>query len=231
MLAITARYGDKPDNGVYYVDKEFKDIFDKLGVSLFPVSSLMSLYDVVNLCQGLIVTGSPIDINPMRYGSSGKNVHPMADETDTLDFTYIQAFHSVGKPVLGICRGIQSINVCFGGTLKSVFGHRLDTPVQNAVLHDINLSKGSLLRSWYDDRDIIPVNSLHSLAVDKVADGFEIIAKSVQNNVTEAIFRDNILGVQWHPEYMDDIFFFAKAVEWMKEVYCNSLRKERVTKG
>lgn len=60
MLAITARYSDKPDNGVYYVNKEFKDIFDKLGVSLFPVSSLMSLYDAVNLCQGLIVTGSPI---------------------------------------------------------------------------------------------------------------------------------------------------------------------------
>ena len=89
--------------------------------------SLTNLEEVVNICDGLIVIGSAIDINPKNYDEQPiSEIHKMTEEIDTLDFSIIKAFNNVNKHILGICRGIQSINVCFGGSLyQDIPNHKL----------------------------------------------------------------------------------------------------------
>ncbi len=102
ILAITQRYGlFEKGSEKYYIDKEFKDIFEKLNVLLFPISSLTNIEEVTKICDGLIVIGSAIDINPKNYDEQPiAKIHNMAEEIDTLDFTIIKAFNDVHKPIL-----------------------------------------------------------------------------------------------------------------------------------
>ena len=105
IIAITERYGlSEKGSEKYYIDKEFKDIFEKLNILLFPVSSLTNITEVINICDGLLVTGSVIDINPKNYSEQSiSEIHEKTEEIDTLDFTLIKAFNKANKPILGIC--------------------------------------------------------------------------------------------------------------------------------
>ena len=100
-----------------------------------------------------------------------------------------------GKPVIGVCGGLQSINVCFGGSLKKVTNHNL-----GGVHHDINIDKDSFLYDVFKT-ERTSVNTYHNWAIDKVAPGFRVVATS-DDGVVEAIeCKDkNIFAVQWHPE-------------------------------
>ena len=205
ILAITERYGlSEKGSEKYYIDKEFKDIFEKINVLLFPVSSLTNLEQVINICDGLIVIGSVIDINPKNYNEQPiTEIHKMAEEIDKLDFTIIKAFNDVNKPILGICRGIQAINVCFGGSLyQDIPNHRL--PLKES--HNVKFEKDSFLYNCYNVEQM-KTNSLHHQAIKEVAKGFKVVAKS-EDGIVEAIENKNIIAVQWHPEYMMDIKFF-----------------------
>ena len=171
---------------------------------MFPVSSLTNLEEVVNICDGLIVIGSAIDINPKNYNEQPiAEIHKMSEEIDTLDFTIIKAFNNVNKPILGICRGIQAINVCFGGSLyQDIPNHKLSINER----HNVKFEKNSFLYNCYNT-DQIKINSLHHQAIKEVAKGFKVVATS-EDGIVEAIENKNIVAVQWHPEYMMDIKFF-----------------------
>lgn len=205
ILAITQRYGlFEKGSEKYYIDKEFKDIFEKLNVLLFPISSLTNIEEVTKICDGLIVIGSAIDINPKNYDEQPiAKIHNMAEEIDTLDFTIIKAFNDVHKPILGICRGIQAINVCFGGSLyQDIPNHKLTKEER----HNVKLEKNSFLYDCYNTEKM-QINSLHHQAIKEVAKDFKVVAKS-EDGIVEAIENKNIIAVQWHPEYMNDIKFF-----------------------
>ena len=210
ILAITQRY-EKCDEEKYfkesfYLSKYFKDIFEELNVLLFPVASTTQLETVVGICDGLIVTGRSIDVNPKYYGekvteSRNLDVYEFEDE---LDFALIKSFHKANKPILGICAGIQSINVCFGGSLhQNIQNH---SSKQELKMHTINIEKDSFLEKCYTTNKI-EVNSFHHQAIKKVAQGFKVTATSDDGTI-EAIEYNNILGVQWHPEKMEDVEFF-----------------------
>ena len=204
ILAITQRYGlSEAKAEKYYIDKEYKEIFEKLNVLLFPVSSLTNLKEVIKICDGLIVTGSVIDINPKNYGEQSiKEIHKMTQEIDTLDFTLIREFNKANKPILGICRGIQSINVCFGGSLyQEIENHKLPREER----HRVKFEKDSFLYKCYNT-EYMQTNSLHRQAIKEVAKGFKVTAKS-DDGIIEGIENKNIIAVQWHPEYMMDIDF------------------------
>ena len=212
ILAITQRYGlSEKGSEKYYIDKEFKDIFEKLNVLLFPISSLTNIKEVTKICDGLIVIGSAIDINPKNYDEQPiAKIHKMTEEIDTLDFTIIKAFNNVNKPILGICRGIQAINVYFGGSLyQDIPNHKLPKEER----HSVKLEKDSLLYGCYNTEKI-QINSLHHQAIKKVAKGFKIVAKS-EDGIVEGIENKNIIAVQWHPEYMMDIKFFEYFINKM----------------
>lgn len=205
ILGITERYGlDSDGMERYYIGKHFKEIFEKLNVLLFPISALTDLNKVVDICDGLVIIGSVIDINSINYNEQPiAPIHEKCEEADTLDFELIKAFNEAGKPILGICRGIQVINVYFGGSLyQDMKGHKL--PLDKR--HNINIKKETFLYNCYN-KENIQVNSTHHQAIKNVATGFKVTAIS-DDGFIEGIEKENIIGVQWHPEIMEDINFF-----------------------
>lgn len=209
IIAVTMRHGLSDKNyHKYWIDKNLKNIFEELGVLIFPVSAPVGVEEIADICSGLIVTGSPIHIDAKKYGAD--NFHPVDErnkEIDDLDFALIGEFSKRNKPILGICRGIQAINVYFGGTLnQNIADHKIG--ITNR--HQISVEKGTFIWDYFrSDRAL--VNSIHSQVVEKVADGFKISAIS-DDGVIEGIEKGNIIGVQWHPEHMLDREFFEKFI-------------------
>ena len=132
----------------------------------------------------------------------------MTEEIDTLDFAMIKKFNDVNKPILGICRGIQAINVFFGGGLyQDIPNHKL---LRNER-HNVKFEKDSFLYDCYKTEQM-QINSLHHQAIKTVAKGFKVVAKS-EDGIVEGIENKNIIAVQWHPEYMKDMKFFEYSVD------------------
>lgn len=154
-------------------------------------------YKLLNLCDGFLITGGD-DINPQYYGdvNTTSNIEP--DVIDQDDFKILNYAIKNDKFVVGICRGIQVINVYFGGTLiqdlkKENFLHH-----QNHQIHLIN-SHSCLT----DFNQVEFVNSLHHQAIKKIGNG--LIPIYTKNEVIEMIIHEKykIIGVQWHPERMN----------------------------
>lgn len=209
ILAIIERIEDikeeEPFNNRYYLTEHFKNIFDELEILLFPIVSEKNLEKVCKMCDGLVVTGSCIDIPPYYYNEKpiqGKNYD--IDEFK-LDKNAIELFSNANKPILGICGGLQSINVFFGGTLnQKINNHDLKDK-----LHRINIKENTFLKDTYNKN--IEVNSFHKQSIKDVANGFNISAIA-EDGTIEAIEKDNIIAVQWHPEQMKDFLFFQNFI-------------------
>lgn len=210
ILAIIERIEDikerAPFNNRYYLTEYYKKIFDELGILLFPIISTTNLEKVCNICDGLIITGSCIDIPPHYYNENPvPNKNYDIDEFK-LDKEAIKLFSNANKPILGICLGLQSINVYFGGSLnQKIENHDLKNK-----LHKIHIKDGSFLNSVYKEN--ANVNSYHKQSIKDVANQFIISAKSDDGTI-EAIEKGNIIAVQWHPEEMNDILFFEKFIK------------------
>ena len=141
ILAIIERIEnvkkEEPFNYRYYLTKHYKEIFDKLNILLFPIVSNKNLEKVCEICDGLIVTGSCIDIPPHYYNEEPIQEKNYDIDEFRLDKASIDLFSNANKPILGICGGLQSINVSFGGTLnQKINNHDL-----KEKLHKINIKK------------------------------------------------------------------------------------------
>ena len=192
---------DKPFNQRYYLDNAFKEIFDDLGILLIPVISEKNLEDICNICDGLIVTGSANDVYPQYYGEEPIKEYKF-DEYPLVK-NIVELFAKADKPILGICAGIQEINVIFGGSLyQQIPNHYLRDQSQ----HKVKLTKKSFLYDIYNT-DYIKVNSYHKQAVKDLAPDFKITAVS-DDGIIEGIEKDNIIAVQWHPEIIKDMKLF-----------------------
>ena len=218
VLAITQRYGlSEGGSEQYFLDLEFKEIFEKLNILLSPVCTLTNIEEVLNICDGLVVTGSCIDINPKCYGEEATfEIHKKSQEIDNFDFEIIKRFDNANKPILGICRGIQAINVCYGGSLyQDIPNHKLD----KAKRHNVKIENNSFLYDYYN-QNTLSVNSLHHQALKDIATKFRITALS-EDGIVEGIESDNIVAVQWHPEFMNDIKFFECFMDKVKKSKTN----------
>lgn len=193
----------KPWDHQYYLADTFKNIFNALGVTLIPYYSANCEEEICGLCDGLIVPGSDKGIYPEYYGKERDPLaHYSVDEYGK-DKRIMEAFVRANKPILGICGGEQYLNVLFGGTMcQRVQGH-----VLNQKTHTIEVKTDSFLYEVYGER--AEVNSYHKQCVEDVAPGFRITAKA-EDGVIEGIERDNIIGVQWHPEAAYEMDFFVK---------------------
>lgn len=210
ILAIIERIEnikeEEPFNNRYYLTEHYKNIFDKLDILLFPIISTQNLEKVCSMCDGLIVTGSCIDINPNYYNEvtiKGKNYD--IDEFK-LDKVAIELFYNANKPILGICGGVQSINVYFGGSLNQ----NIDNHDLKNKLHKINIKEDSFLYEIYNSNT--NVNSFHLQSIKDIAKGFNVSAKA-EDGTIETIEKDNIIGVQWHPEEINDLLFFRHFID------------------
>ena len=151
--------------------------------------------------DGLILCGGA-DVEPHHYGQPVNGSVAMEPERDAAEFRLIEAFLQAGKPVFGICRGCQILNVWFGGTLHQDIPtkarHRLD-PQQPYLLHTV-MADDPLLEGLYG-REFV-VNSCHHQAVDQLGKELRVTARCPEDQVVEAFTHESlpVFAVQWHPE-------------------------------
>lgn len=159
-------------------------------------------------CDGLLLSGGP-DIEPALYGQmrSAKcgKPDPMRDLAEPM---ILKAFYKTGKPIFGVCRGMQLMNVCFGGTLKQDIRkeqcrRHFDFLRKNRGSHLVTLASDSKLPAILGG-DTAYVNSLHHQAVDSVGKNLTAAAISEDGFVEalEITGYDFGIAVQWHPEHM-----------------------------
>jgi len=175
---------------------------------------------VITTCQAVLLPGSAADIDPQKYGAAR---HPKTEASDpgrdTADELLLQDAYNLHKPVLGICYGLQMLNVYNSGTLIQ----HLETKVNHAAgrtvpqAHKVRIDPFSRLAGVLvsqEETGIGPleltVNSSHHQAADGVGDGLRVAARCPDDDVIEAvegISSDHwVVAVQWHPErsYADD---------------------------
>ena len=154
--------------------------------------------------DGLLISGGP-DLDPALYGQEphpllGPDVDLVADEYEQ---ALLRGAAERDLPTLGICRGLQALNVSRGGTLHQHIDDHLQTHDAFAPAHDVEVTRGSLLH-WLTDRDGLAVNSFHHQAADRIGAGLEVAARAPDGTV-EALWDPAAqfsLGVQWHAEFL-----------------------------
>ena len=212
IIAISTRSVDyQSDAGIakrrLYINGYFSEVAEKAGFILFPVCSQNGIEEIVAMCSGLIIAGRDRDINPKFYGEEPLEglKYPEDPYEDELDFKLIELFEKNNKPILGICSGLQSLNIYHGGCLKQHIDDH--TSKENLVRHNIDIEENSFVHSLYGDK--AEVNSIHHQAINRVAEGFKVTAVSDDGTV-EAIEKGNLIGLQWHPEVDYEIDTFKK---------------------
>lgn len=177
------------ENYIYAVNKSGADAEARY------LSSLDTDFDGLILCGGA-------DIHPSYYGEAINGSVDIDDALDTAEIALARAYIGMGKPILGICRGHQLLNVLFGGTLcQHIPNAERHTPGKNGdAVHDVITEPGSFVSRLYGER--ITVNSHHHQAIKAVGEGLRAAAMSDDGTVIEAIEHRElpIIGVQWHPE-------------------------------
>lgn len=177
---------------------------------VLPLSADHEVLDrALKACAGVVFCGGH-DLAPELYGqTAGPALEATCPERDAMEpYVFAQA-RAAGMPILGICRGLQLINVCMGGTLyqdlpterPSEIAHSMQAPYDRAV-HSVELAEGGLLARLIGAR-CIGVNSCHHQAVRELGAGLCVEATAA-DGVVEAVRGDGypfMLGVQWHPEF------------------------------
>jgi len=190
------------------------------GAGAYPVGlpSLGGGFEVLGALgrlDGLLMTGSPSNVRPGRYGGPPAPEGVVEDpERDEAALALIPAAVRSGLPLLAICRGFQEMNVAFGGTLHQavhdVSGldeHRenkdADLDIQYGPAHEVTFTPGGVLARITGCGGGI-VNSLHSQGIDRPGDGLDIEAMAPDGLIEAISVKDApgfALGVQWHPEW------------------------------
>ncbi len=185
------------------------------------------LDDYLRLVDGLIFTGG-CDINPKRYGEVDEGLcESSCDERDQMELYLLKNAIKSNKPILGICRGLQLINVHFGGTLYQDLMTQYHTEIDHInieaesdfLAHTVKFDPSSRLKDWYGESKI-HVNSRHHQAIKRLGEGLIVMARS-KDGIVEAIEHKvhNVVGVQWHPE---DLAHLAPQLFISFVEHCNS---------
>jgi putative glutamine amidotransferase len=189
---------------------------------------------LLDLIDGLILAGGE-DIDPSSYGAERHpETGPSVPERDLFEIALARRAVERDIPVLGICRGMQLLNVAFGGTLNQhlpdAYGHEdhLRSPGSfDEADHDVRLKPGSLAARAAGEEEHVS-KSHHHQGVDRVAEIFEVTGHSVMDDLPETIEvpdRRFVLGVQWHPEADADSRIISALVEQARD-YRNSRGSE-----
>lgn len=200
--------------GIYrsYVNQDYIESLEKAGcvpVILPVLNDLEDIKDQMEGLDGVLLTGG-YDIDPILYGE--QPLRGQGYSMPEVDRYYMAAIHAadqLGKPVFGVCKGLQAINVAFGGTMYQDLGKQCPESFEHtqqapryAPTHFVEVQPESFLSQVLPQRTA--VNSFHHQAVKDLAEGFVITAKA-DDGVVEGIERQKgtfMCGVQWHPEMM-----------------------------
>jgi putative glutamine amidotransferase len=204
-------------------------VLEAAGALPFLIPSLgpeLEASHVLAALDGLLFTGSPSNVEPHHYDghpSAPGTLHDPARDATTLPL--IRQAVEAGVPVLGVCRGLQEMNVAFGGTLHQrlhevlgLMDHRDDESqpleVQYGPAHEVRLEPGGLL-ARLAGVPCLTVNSLHSQGIDRLGQGLSVEARA-PDGVVEAFrvtaAKSFAVAVQWHPEWQVMTNSFSRAL-------------------
>jgi putative glutamine amidotransferase len=226
LIGIVADLNRKPTHPVHSVGDKYLDavtagadalafiipaLIDRPGAAFTDPTDIDR---VLNLLDGLFLTGATSNVAPIHYGATLADPHSPADPArDHVSLALARAAIRRGLPVLGVCRGFQEINVALGGTLHQAVhdtpgfnDHRENSKdtldVQYGPSHPVALAPGGLLHRLAGAATA-QVNSLHGQGVDRLAPGLAVEAVA-PDGLIEAYRGDSnsfLLAVQWHPEW------------------------------
>ncbi len=199
-----------------YIENDMARYLTQKGILpvLIPDVSDDLLDDILSEMDGFVFQGGT-DIAPEFYHESPieNGRWPGDPVRDEYEFRLFDRAFKSGKPILAICRGMQLMNIYFGGTLyqdtitqrpESLI-HR-DADLYDTISHEINWARGKILHQIYQSDPATKVNSVHHQSIKDLGQGLEILATSPEDGIIEAIGHTKseegkIVGVQWHPEF------------------------------
>lgn len=188
------------------------------------IPELMDARDVAARLDGLLLTGSPSNVEAHRYGEPAADGEgPFDAGRDVMALALIEAMLDLGRPVFGVCRGLQEINVAFGGALSrdvaatGLAHHAPDGVGLEAMFahqHDVDLAPGGVLAAA-SGRRRLSVNSVHYQGISRLGDGLSVEALAPDGLVEAVSARvggAQVLAVQWHPEWRPEADEAARLV-------------------
>jgi putative glutamine amidotransferase len=162
---------------------------------------------LIERCDAVLLPGSKADVDPAKY-EAPRDPHTAAADAgrDTVDELLLQDAYNMRKPVLGICYGLQALNVYRTGTLvqhiESAINHAIGRKA--AVAHTVEVEPGSKLAEILRQPVKILVNSSHHQSADVIGDSLRAVARCPEDGVIEALEGTSpdhfVLAMQWHPE-------------------------------
>ena len=205
LIGLTCRWDEEKKQ--YYVPSEYAEAVAAAGgipvlIPLIPgkAAELTARLDAV------VLIGSASDVDPELYQQKRdpevKTIHPQRDETD---FAVLEQAFREKKPVLGICFGMQSLNVYLGGTLVQHIPGSVPGAVEHnrEARHDVKIESATMLADWASGEQHLQVNSWHHQSIDRPGKGLHVAAVA-PDGVIEAVQGEDpdhfVVAVQWHPE-------------------------------
>ena len=173
-------------------------------------------------CDGLLLAGGG-DMDPAYFGQENRGSNPPDPLRDRVEFALIREFLAAKKPIFGICRGSQMLNVAFGGTLhQDIPGHKNAEDI-DSLIHPVRVVEGSCAAALYGTDEVM-INSIHHQVVDRVGEGLRATMYS-RDGYVESIEHVSlpVMGVQWHPERLagemarPDAVNGQRVIQWFVE--------------
>lgn len=213
-IGITARFIYEDSIEKQFINSHYLNYINKAGFTpiMLPISNC-NLEELLNLCDCFLITGGN-DMHSKWYNMPMHNsMKDVSIDMDILDKNVIEYAIKNNKPLLGICRGLQSLNVFLGGTLyQDIIGHK---KIENGQIARLN-GRGRFFKNILDEE--FSINSYHHQAIDKLAD--DLVSVIEADGIIEAVEHKSldIYALQWHPERLDDINSFKIINEFAKIV-------------
>jgi putative glutamine amidotransferase len=214
VIACNRQVGTEPAQAV--MERYIRAAMTYADVAALIIPSLpdlMTAAEVAPRLDGILLTGSPSNVATARYGDDGGD-GPFDEGRDEIALSMVERMIDAQKPVFGICRGFQEINVALGGTLRRdasanddlIRHHAPDDVAFDAMFdhrHPVELESGGWLASAYG-KPALDVNSVHYQGIGRLADGLSVEARAPDGLIEAYSARPNgapLLAVQWHPEW------------------------------
>jgi putative glutamine amidotransferase len=232
VIGITCAFEHLPDKSVhsqqyFYIYRTYiSAIHEAGGIPIIIPVGLEKRYNnkVLEIIDGYLIPGAEPDLDPTRYGDlPNEQLGRVVPRMDRAEIELFNLAFNANKPILGICRGCQVINVALDGTLyqdvssqvRMSMNHHPKMP-PSEIIHRLDITRNSKLHQIFEETEIW-VNSDHHQAVKLTGKGLIVTAKAA-DGITEAIEHPTkkwVIGVQWHPELL-----------WMRDPLQAKLFKE-----
>jgi putative glutamine amidotransferase len=194
---------------------------------LFPMAGAGDVPDLLPLVDGVLLTGSPSNVEPSHFGATPLDTDLLDPRRDALTMALVRTAIQAGTPLFGVCRGLQEMNVALGGTLyqrvhgeQGMLDHREpeseDLETQFGERHEVLFAPGSAFAQWAGGNRAL-VNSLHGQGIKRLGEGL-VAEAHAPDGLVEGVRVSHAsafaFGVQWHPEWRHAQHpFYARTLE------------------